>query len=58
MPTSPTSPSIVPEDDHDDTYLVVDDLGRLGTVWREANFQDTDFDTVATWRAARMDSFR
>jgi hypothetical protein len=28
------SPSMVPETGHD-TYLVLDDLGRLGGVWRE-----------------------
>jgi len=27
-------------------YLVVDDLGRLGTVWREADTEATDYETV------------
>jgi hypothetical protein len=47
MPTRGWTPSIVPEDDHD-TYLVVDDLGRLGQIWCEADFQDTDFETLVT----------
>jgi hypothetical protein len=28
--------------------LVVDDLGRLGQVWREADYEATDFETVVT----------
>jgi hypothetical protein len=28
--------------------LVVDDLGRLGRVWREADYEATDFETVVT----------
>jgi hypothetical protein len=32
------SPSIVPENDNRDVYLVLDDFGgRLGRVWRETN---------------------
>jgi hypothetical protein len=27
---------------------VVDDLGRLGRVWREADYEATDFETVVT----------
>jgi hypothetical protein len=38
------SPSIVPRDV--DIYLVEDDLGRLGRVWREAESEGTDLDTV------------
>jgi hypothetical protein len=30
-------PSIVPRGDDHDMYLVVDDLGRLDRVWREAD---------------------
>ena len=41
------SPSIVPRDNDQDVYLVVDDLGRLGRVWREADVEETDFQTVA-----------
>jgi hypothetical protein len=36
----------VPRDDDHDVYLVVDDLGRLGWVWREAEYETTDFETV------------
>jgi len=36
------SPSIVPEDDNRDVYLVLDDFGgRLGRAWRETN-EETD----------------
>jgi hypothetical protein len=45
MPQSGWTPSIVPQDDQD-VYLVVDDLGRLGRVWREADFEKTDLETV------------
>jgi hypothetical protein len=31
------TPSIVPRGDDHDVYLVLDDLGRLGRVWREAD---------------------
>jgi hypothetical protein len=40
------TPSIVPRDDDQTVYLVVDDLGRLGRVWREANVDTTDLETV------------
>ena len=40
------TPSIVPRDDDQDVYLVMDDLGRLGRVWREADVEATDFETV------------
>jgi hypothetical protein len=39
-----TSPSIVPRDET--VYLVEDDLGRLGRVWREADSEETDLETV------------
>ena len=42
------TPSIVPRDDDHDVYLVVEDLGRLGRVWREADYEATDFETVVT----------
>jgi hypothetical protein len=42
------TPSIGPRGDDHDVYLVVDDLGRLGRVWREADFEETDFETVVT----------
>lgn len=40
------SPSIVPHGAGQEIYLVVDDLGRLGRVWREADVETTDFETV------------
>ena len=42
------TPSIVPRGDDHDVYLVVDDLGRLGRVWREADYDATDFETIVT----------
>ncbi len=48
MRRSNWTPSIVPRGDDHDVYLVVDDLGRLGRVWREADFDVTDFETVVT----------
>jgi hypothetical protein len=42
------TPSIVPRGDDHDVYLVVDDLGRFGRVWREADYEATDFETVVT----------
>jgi hypothetical protein len=33
----PRSPSLVPEDAHRDVYLVLDDFGSLGRVWRETD---------------------
>jgi hypothetical protein len=38
------TPSIVPGDQT--VYLVMDDLGRLGPVWREADAKATDYETV------------
>jgi hypothetical protein len=46
MRRSSWTPSIVPRDDDQDVYLVMDDLGRLGRVWREADVEATDFETV------------
>jgi hypothetical protein len=46
MRKSNWTPSIVPRDNDQNVYLVVDDLGRLGWVWREAEFENTDFETV------------
>jgi hypothetical protein len=48
MRKSGWTPSIVPRDDDQDVYLVVDDFGRLGRVWREADVENTDFETVVT----------
>jgi hypothetical protein len=48
MSTSSWTPSIVPRGDDHDVYLVVDDLGRIGRIWREADYEATDFETVVT----------
>jgi hypothetical protein len=40
------SPSIVPQEANQDTYLVLDDFGgRLGRAWRETDEEDTDRET-------------
>ena len=46
MRRSNWTPSIVPRGDDHDVYLVVDDLGRLGKVWREADYETTDLETA------------
>jgi hypothetical protein len=46
MRRSNWTPSIVPRGDDHDVYLVVDNLGRLGRVWREADVEATDLETV------------
>jgi hypothetical protein len=46
MRSSGWTPSIVPNGDDQTVYLVKDDLGRLGAVWREANAEATDLETV------------
>jgi hypothetical protein len=48
MRRSNWTPSIVPRGDDQDVYLVVDDLGRLGRVWREADVEATGFEAVVT----------
>jgi hypothetical protein len=40
------SPSIVPEDEDRDVYLVLEDFGPLGRVWRETDDGDTDRTTL------------
>jgi hypothetical protein len=42
------TPSIVPGGADQNIYLVVDDLGRHGRVWREADAERTDLETVIT----------
>src|SRR5437868_6982697 len=37
--------SIIPGIDRD-VYLVLDDFGRIGWAWREADVEDTDYETV------------
>jgi hypothetical protein len=40
------SPSIVPREANQDTYLVLDDFERLGRAWRETDEEDTDRETL------------
>jgi hypothetical protein len=40
------TPSIVPKALDQTVYLVLDDFGRQGRVWREADVERTDLDTV------------
>jgi hypothetical protein len=42
------TPSIVPSGADQNIYLVVDDLGRHGRVWRETDAERTDLETVIT----------
>ena len=46
MHDSGWTPSIVPRVDDHNVYLVVDDLGRFGRIWAEADFDQTDYETV------------
>ena len=46
MRRSSWTPSIVPESDDHNIYLVMDDLGRLGRIWPEADAETTDLETV------------
>jgi hypothetical protein len=36
----------VPNGDNQNVYLVLDDFGRIGLAWREADVEKTDMDTV------------
>jgi hypothetical protein len=40
------TPSIAPSGDDQNVYMVMDDLGKLGRVWREADAEATDLETV------------
>jgi hypothetical protein len=40
------TPSIVPNGDDQNVYLVVDDFGRNGRAYREADVETTDLETV------------
>jgi hypothetical protein len=40
------TPSIAPESDDHNIYPVMDDLGRLGWIWPEADAETTDLETV------------
>jgi hypothetical protein len=46
MPGIGWTPSIVPKSDDQNVYLVVDDSGRHGRVYREADVETTDLETV------------
>ena len=46
MRKSNWTPSIVPKGDDQNVYLVVDDFGRNGRVYREADIETTDLETV------------
>jgi hypothetical protein len=48
MRRSNWTPSIVPEGDDQDVYLVMDDFDRLGRCWRETDVEATDLETVIT----------
>ena len=48
MPRTGWTPSIVPRGDDQNVYLVVDDLGRNGRVYRETDVEAADFETVVT----------
>ena len=42
------APSIVPEDQDQGVYLVLDDFGEIGRSWRETDEDATDLETVIT----------
>ena len=46
MRKSGWTPSIVPNSDDQNVYLVVDDFGRNGRAWRETDVENTDLETV------------
>jgi hypothetical protein len=46
MPSPRWTPSIVPRSDDQNVYLVVDDLGRNGRVYREIDVETADLETV------------
>lgn len=46
MRRSSWTPSLVPNDDDQNVYLVLDDFARGGRVWREADAEATDLETV------------
>jgi hypothetical protein len=52
MRKSGWTPSIVPNEHDQNVYLVVDDLGKNGRVWREANVEDTGLEALSSiyWR--------
>jgi hypothetical protein len=46
MRQSSWTPSIVPRDDDNNVYIVLDDLGRSGRIWPEIGAETTDLETV------------
>ena len=46
MRKSHWTPSIIPTDNNQTVYLVAEDFGKLGRAWREADYEDTDLETV------------
>ena len=46
MPRTGWTPSLAPKGDDPTVYLVVDDFGRNGRIFREADIEATDLDTV------------
>ncbi len=46
MSKSNWTPSIVPNENDQTVYLVVDDFGEIGRAWREADYEATDFETT------------
>jgi hypothetical protein len=46
MPRTGWTPSIAPKGDDQNVYLVVDDFGRNGRAYREADVETTDLETV------------
>jgi hypothetical protein len=46
MRKSNWTPSILPNGDDHNVYLVMDDLGRLGRVWREADDSAAELEAV------------
>src|ERR1700683_3309538 len=46
MRRSNWTPSIVPNEDDQNVYLVLDDFGRSGRTWRKADVEATDLETV------------
>jgi hypothetical protein len=44
---TPWTPSVVPRDaDDHNVYLVLEDFGRRGRAWREADVKATDLETI------------
>ncbi len=46
MRRSSWTPSIVPRGDDHSVYLVLDDFGRNGRIWPEADAEGTDLETI------------